>query len=187
MNKTTILLIISLFLLIKPAKLFASTSSVETTIGGTKVADVTGVVTLQVQRKTFPEILVDLFAGADTKIRKKKQIKVSGDYTGGSVINLVSVEEDGKASEYSFEIPVISSVMNLTTEKLVKEVSRFQSVQMIFTNANNVPDAVAQTSHKFQAGAISNSRLGADAAVQGSFAEAGAKGRFLLMLDFDLE
>lgn len=190
MKKTGIvaLLLITISLPFNFGQIYASViESTNTTVTTEKIANVTGIVTLKVMRKRFPENLIDLFAGTDSKLMKQKKISVTGEYNGGSVVNMVSVEADGKNSEYSFEFPILASIMTSTSTKLISEITRFQSVQMTFTNSNDVPDVIDEATNKFEAKKVTNKRLGQAGILQGSFAEAGAKGRFLLKLDFNIE
>ncbi|MDD9897571.1 MAG: hypothetical protein OXU45_01085 [Candidatus Melainabacteria bacterium] len=197
MSKKSLLIVflIALFLPIQVMNVVASTTDTVTETPsvsdpvseqtGTKLADVTGVVLLKAQRKKFPDNLLNLFTGSSGKLPKQRKLKVSGEYKGGSVVTVVEVAKTGEP-EFSFEIPVISSVMSSTSTKLVKETSKVESVTMTFTNANNVASVVDSASHKFISKSTSK-RLSNKATASGSFTQQGAKGRFALKLDFDIE
>lgn len=146
------------------------------------LATATGVVTLRTKRKNFPEDLIDLFTGSASKLPKQKKITVSGSYSGGSVLDLVEVSDT--EPEYSFQVAVLSSVMSSSTTKLVSEVQSLQSVEMTYTNANNIPDVIESANHRFTSKKITNKRLNDMGTLSGSFSESGAQGRFLIKLDF---
>ena len=162
-------------------KLVSAEPIVETSPSAT-LATATGVVTLRTKRKKFPEDLIDLFTGSGSKLPKQKKIKVAGSYSGGSVLDLIEVSET--EPEYSFQVAILSSVMSSSTTKLVSEVQQLQSVDMTYTNANNIPDLVESANHIFTSKKITNKRLNDKGTLSGVFAEAGARGRFLIKLDF---
>lgn len=194
MHKKSLLLVF-LFTFLLPAQVMnvvASTSdtvtetpSVSDPVSGTKLADVTGVILLKSQRKKFPQNLLNLFTGSSGKLPKTRKLEVSGDYKGGSVVTVVEIAEEGKEAEYSFQIPIITSVMNTASSKLTKGTDKTASVTMTFSNTNNAENTVNSASHKFLSKATSK-RLDQLGSASGSFSEEGAKGRFILKLDFDI-
>lgn len=137
---------------------------------------------MRTKRKNFPEDLINLFTGSESKLPKQKKITVSGSYSGGSVLDLIEVSDT--ELEYSFQVAVLSSVMSSSTTKLVSEVQSLQSVEMTYTNANNIPDVVESANHRFTSKQITNKRLNDMGTLSGSFSESGAQGRFFIKLDF---
>ncbi len=136
------------------------------------VATITGNVTLLAKRKTFPSDLSDLYAGNASAVNFSKQgkkIPVSGRYTGGSK---VTVTGKGKGRGYSFEIPVIQSILETASKNSDK------------SSSGLVAASFSSISKDISVEEVGTSRDGKSARVAGSFSQAGALGRFSLNLKF---
>jgi hypothetical protein len=168
------------------------------------LSKISGTVTLFASRKNMPDDLVELYSGRDSTLttsKKGKVINVEGTNVGGSSIFLqesgVTKQSDAK---YSFNIPVpsvISQVVNNFANNAKADAKKLGSAMSI-TFSNDLPDdeptgSVNNTvtniniSKSFSVSAITTTRRGNKAILQGSFSQKGtsAKGRF--KLNFSVE
>jgi hypothetical protein len=142
-------------------------------------ATITGNVTLLAKRKTFPTDLAELYAGNDSAVtfnKKGKKINVSGSYTGGNSVTVNESSATAEAGAYSFDMPVIQSILETFSSTLSKDSSKTGLITARFTDT--ISKTISITN-------VVTSREGNNGKVSGSFTKAGASGRFALNFKFE--
>ncbi len=142
-------------------------------------ATITGNVTFLAKRKGFPTDLAELYAGNDSSItlgKKGKKINVTGTYTGGSTVTVnEKTGTEAESDTYSFDIPVIRSILETFSSTPNKDFSKSEVLTARFGDISKTVSIIK----------VVTSRQGNTGTVTGTFAKQSAQGRFTLNFSFE--
>ncbi len=152
------------------------------------LSTVTGTVTLLAGSSNFPSSLSAFYKGREKTVNTSetgKVIKVSGSYSDGETVDVV--ENGSHDASYTFNLPVISSVISgLTKKAQASSASVSATFSGVLSSTTSASSIISETnvniSKDFDASKITASRKGNKAIIKGSFTQKGssAKGRFKL-------